>query len=283
MYTYTHTHTFTLPLTASPPFSQLRYAGLFEAIRIRKSGYAYRASHEAFVRTYSIIDPAVHGMVVPPSHSRITLNDRGAASGKNNKTRGGKGGPVGSKASVKVTADDDDDDDYDEYFNRGKKVLDFEQLAGLLIKAAATMSLIAEGMGFVGVTRVFVKEMGHMNAMDRRLAVLNEPYRIRIQAFCRMVTERCRFYDRLYTVRQEARLQIAARQRKIDDEIASRRAEEQRLKMETRRKKKAAVCFQKMWRGIRLRRIWASLQVRNKTKQNKTKQNTFFFNALILF
>jgi myosin heavy subunit len=34
---------------------QLRYAGLFEAIRIRKSGYSYRANHEAFANTYQIL------------------------------------------------------------------------------------------------------------------------------------------------------------------------------------------------------------------------------------
>ena len=135
------------------------------------------------MRTYSIIDTSVHNVVVPPGHSRITLNDR-------NKGRGNKKGTPATKIQAAAVADDDDDDD-DEYFNRSKK-LDFENLAHLLIKAAATSHLIAEGMGFVGVTRVFVKEMGHMNAMDRRLAVLNEPHRIRIQAFCRMVTERCR-------------------------------------------------------------------------------------------
>lgn len=34
---------------------QLRYAGLFEAIRIRKAGYSYRANHEAFASSYQIL------------------------------------------------------------------------------------------------------------------------------------------------------------------------------------------------------------------------------------
>jgi myosin heavy subunit len=34
---------------------QMRYSGLFEAIRIRKSGYAYRASHEVFCNQYKIL------------------------------------------------------------------------------------------------------------------------------------------------------------------------------------------------------------------------------------
>ena len=34
---------------------QLRYAGLFEAIRIRKSGYAYRVTHDVFANMYSIL------------------------------------------------------------------------------------------------------------------------------------------------------------------------------------------------------------------------------------
>lgn len=36
---------------------QLKYAGLFEAIRIRKSGFAYRVSYAVFANTYSIIVP----------------------------------------------------------------------------------------------------------------------------------------------------------------------------------------------------------------------------------
>jgi hypothetical protein len=34
---------------------QLRYAGLFEAIRIRKSGYAYRATFRVFANSYQIL------------------------------------------------------------------------------------------------------------------------------------------------------------------------------------------------------------------------------------
>jgi myosin heavy subunit len=34
---------------------QLRYAGLFEAIRIRKSGFAYRVTHQVFASQYSIL------------------------------------------------------------------------------------------------------------------------------------------------------------------------------------------------------------------------------------
>lgn len=34
---------------------QLRYAGLFEAIRIRQSGYAYRCTLDAFARQYTIL------------------------------------------------------------------------------------------------------------------------------------------------------------------------------------------------------------------------------------
>lgn len=34
---------------------QMRYSGLFEAIRIRKSGYAYRASHDVFCGQYKIL------------------------------------------------------------------------------------------------------------------------------------------------------------------------------------------------------------------------------------
>ena len=34
---------------------QMRYSGLFEAIRIRKSGFAYRASHEQFANTYKLL------------------------------------------------------------------------------------------------------------------------------------------------------------------------------------------------------------------------------------
>lgn len=34
---------------------QLRYAGLFEAIRIRKSGYAYRVTHDVFCRQYATL------------------------------------------------------------------------------------------------------------------------------------------------------------------------------------------------------------------------------------
>ena len=44
---------------------QLRYAGLFEAIRIRKAGYAYRAPHETFVRAYSILCATVQREVLP--------------------------------------------------------------------------------------------------------------------------------------------------------------------------------------------------------------------------
>ena len=35
--------------------NQMRYSGLFEAIRIRKSGYAYRASHEVFAHQYQLL------------------------------------------------------------------------------------------------------------------------------------------------------------------------------------------------------------------------------------
>ena len=34
---------------------QLKYAGLFEAIRIRKSGYAYRSTHDYFVKKYYLL------------------------------------------------------------------------------------------------------------------------------------------------------------------------------------------------------------------------------------
>ena len=34
---------------------QLRYAGLFEAIRIRKSGFAYRAGFKAFAGAYQVL------------------------------------------------------------------------------------------------------------------------------------------------------------------------------------------------------------------------------------
>jgi len=38
---------------------QLKYAGLFEAIRIRKAGYAYRASHEEFALQYMCLVPGL--------------------------------------------------------------------------------------------------------------------------------------------------------------------------------------------------------------------------------
>jgi hypothetical protein len=38
---------------------QLKYAGLFEAIRIRKAGYAYRASHDVFANQYLILVPGL--------------------------------------------------------------------------------------------------------------------------------------------------------------------------------------------------------------------------------
>lgn len=42
-------------LEGSMVLGQMRYSGLFEAIRIRKSGYAYRASHEVFCNQYKIL------------------------------------------------------------------------------------------------------------------------------------------------------------------------------------------------------------------------------------
>jgi myosin heavy subunit len=38
---------------------QLKYAGLFEAIRIRKAGYAFRIPHETFFRRYAIVVPGL--------------------------------------------------------------------------------------------------------------------------------------------------------------------------------------------------------------------------------
>jgi myosin heavy subunit len=38
---------------------QLKYAGLFEAIRIRKAGYAFRIPHQTFFRRYAIVVPGL--------------------------------------------------------------------------------------------------------------------------------------------------------------------------------------------------------------------------------
>ena len=51
---------FESPLT----LRQLRYAGLFEAISIRRSGYAYRASHTAFAKYYSILVDGLGDLLV---------------------------------------------------------------------------------------------------------------------------------------------------------------------------------------------------------------------------
>lgn len=53
---------------------QMRYAGLFEAIRIRKSGYAYRVTFSAFANTYQIL---VDGLMKKRKEGKIT--DRDAA------------------------------------------------------------------------------------------------------------------------------------------------------------------------------------------------------------
>ena len=51
---------------------QLRYAGLFEAIRIRKSGFAYRAPYNVFANTYQII---VEGLAKKRSTKQISDSD----------------------------------------------------------------------------------------------------------------------------------------------------------------------------------------------------------------
>jgi myosin heavy subunit len=51
---------------------QLRYAGLFEAIRIRKSGYAYRVTHEVFANMYSVL---VEGLLPQRREGRVSAKD----------------------------------------------------------------------------------------------------------------------------------------------------------------------------------------------------------------
>jgi myosin heavy subunit len=72
---------FESPLT----LRQLRYAGLFEAISIRKSGYAYRASHEAFSKYYGILvdglsDSLKSGSVKAKDGAKLIL-ERATANG----------------------------------------------------------------------------------------------------------------------------------------------------------------------------------------------------------
>ena len=47
-----------MPLFDAPLcLEQLRYSGLFEAIRIRRAGYSYRVPHEQFAKLFAIIYP----------------------------------------------------------------------------------------------------------------------------------------------------------------------------------------------------------------------------------
>lgn len=52
---------------------QMKYSGLFEAIRIRKSGYAYRASHAVFAQTYQLLADNVYSAL-----KKGTINARQA-------------------------------------------------------------------------------------------------------------------------------------------------------------------------------------------------------------
>jgi myosin heavy subunit len=51
---------------------QLRYAGLFEAIRIRKSGYAYRVTHDVFANMYSVL---VDGLLPLRREGKVSSKD----------------------------------------------------------------------------------------------------------------------------------------------------------------------------------------------------------------
>ena len=63
---------------------QMRYSGLFEAIRIRKSGYAYRSSHEVFCNSYKILADDVSsllttGEILPHEACKLILDQCVAA------------------------------------------------------------------------------------------------------------------------------------------------------------------------------------------------------------
>ena len=147
---------------------------------------------------------------------------------------------------------------------------DFKAMAEAVLRDAIEAGLVGTNMGFVGESKVFIKETSHMNALDRRIAVINEPYRIRLQSFFRMVTIRCHFYEKLYTVRLAARREIAARKRALEEETEARRVAEVQQKIEHRRRKRAAMRLQTLYRGYRVRRYWNQLQLLVEMRKKRT-------------
>lgn len=62
-------------LTPLLPFPPTSYAGLFEAIRIRKAGYAYRATHKVFANQYLLL---VDGLLSERERAPARFNYRDA-------------------------------------------------------------------------------------------------------------------------------------------------------------------------------------------------------------
>ena len=238
---------------------QLRYAGLFEAIRIRKSGFAFRSNHDIFVRQYCIIQDEVFRLFVPSAKSKKSfLKDKMPKFMKD-------------MQDSDFNSDSEDDDDVSvskskasskqsKQSSKAEKGLDHTALAIKLLETAGRLGIVDGDTAHVGTTKVFIKENRQVMALDRRVAALNEKYRIILQSWFRMVTMRCKYYTVLYEVRMRSRY-LAAQKRLEARQEAIRAAEKEAAKRaELQRRRVAIVHMQRWLRGCHLR-----LQVRKLT------------------
>jgi hypothetical protein len=179
---------------------QLKYSGLFEAIRIRKSGYSYRMEHMDFLKLYSILDPAVHEIV------------QKSTTGNENK-----------------------------------------MLCNRLLQTCTSDELVTAECWSIGLTKVFIKSTQDKVALDRKKNMLQIKSRITLQAFCRMVTMRCRFYATLYQSRMRKKEEAEARaQAEAAEALAQAEAREARRKR-ILLKMNMATRIQKLCRGKKAR------------------------------
>ena len=197
---------------------QLKYAGLFEAIKIRKAGYAFRIPHEDFWKRYCVAAPGLHrsnyGEDAWGEACSALLNGIPPSAGL-----AAEEWVVGkTKVFIKSTA--------------GKNLLEDLHTAAVLRYIIRIQQFFRDSLSWVRANR-------EMIALRKRKAEEERKKREERERIAREEAERKKLQEEAERAAREAR----------EAEIRRRKEEEEARLRERRRKIDAAVCLQSWSRG----------------------------------
>ena len=225
---------------------QLRCAGLFEAIRIRKAGYAFRLPLARFVRHYSLVAPhavapalLVAGSGVPPPTNEALAE-----------------GARGLLAAL-------------------REKLALPETQAELGAAVGAPAALSEQQVVIGKTKVFMRTAASKRALDEMQQRAAHRYVVRSQAFLRGALTRCRLFAERYKLKkmhEEAEAKARAASASLEAAELELMAIEDNASLTSSAGSRLATRFVRLWRAKNLvRRLRARKAALAREREEATR------------